>query len=241
MNSDTSTVTRIAFRDMHATRLIASTIGVIFGFSGINHGVFESLQGNATTNGPFIYAIGEAQRFWPLGTEDAFTLLPTFRMAGALSILVGLAIIVWSIWFLPTRYGRTVFLGLFIVLFLVGGGIGQVAFFIPAWAFATRMDKPLTWWKKLLPRAWWPFLSRLWLVLLVLSTVSILIGLEIAIFGYVPWTTNPEAVQNAGLIFVLASALMNIIAFIAGFGHDLLCIQRGSPVRQSISWRLRRM
>jgi hypothetical protein len=218
---------RSPFQNLNATRLIATTIGVIFGFSGINHGIFEFLQGDTPTNGPFIFAIGEAQRFWPLATEGAFTLAPTFRIAGALSILVGLAIIVWSIGFLPRRHGRTVFLGLFILLFLVGGGIGQVAFFVPAWAFATRMDKPLIWWKKVLPRPWWPFLSRLWIILLVLSTISILIGLEIAIFGYVPWTTVPDAVQNAGLTFVFASALMNIIAFIAGFGHDLLRMEQG--------------
>ena len=211
-----------SFQDVNATRAIATTLGVIFGFSGVNHGIFEFLQGNALTNGPFIHAIGEAQRFWPLGTEDAFTLAPTFRIAGALSILVGVAIVIWSVWFLPTRQGRRVFLGLFILLFLVGGGIGQVVFFVPAWAFATRIDKPLTWWKRVLPRAWWPFLSRLWVILLVLSTISILVGLEIAIFGYVPWTAVPDSVQNTGLAFVFASAVLNIMAFIAGFGHDLL-------------------
>jgi hypothetical protein len=227
MQKQESAPNGLSFLDVHATRVIATTIGVIFGLSGINHGIFEFLQGDVPTNGSFIFAIGEAQRFWPLGTEDAFTLAPTFRMAGALSILVGLAIIAWSIWFLPARHGQTVFLGLFILLFLVGGGIGQVAFFIPAWAFATRMDKPLLWWKKVLPRAWWPFLSRLWIILLVLSTLSILIGLEIAIFGYVPWTTVPDAVQNAGLAFVFASALLSIAAFIAGFGHELLRMERG--------------
>ena len=92
-----------SFQDVNATRLIATMIGVIFGFSGINHGIFEFVQGNVPTNGPLIHAIGEAQRFWPLGTEDAFTLAPTFRIAGALSILVGVAIVIWSVWFLPTR------------------------------------------------------------------------------------------------------------------------------------------
>ena len=82
----------------------------------------------------------------------------------------------------------------------------------------------------MLRRIWWPFLSRLWIILLVLSTISVLIGLEIAIFGHVPWTTNPEAVQNAGLTLVLASALLNIVAFVAGFGHDLLRMERGRTV-----------
>jgi hypothetical protein len=134
--------------NVNATRVIATTVGVFFGlFSGVNHGLFEVLQGNAPTDGLVINAIGEAQRFWLEGTEPAFTIIPNFMLTGIASMIVGLAIIIWSIWFLPGKHGRTIFLGLFILSFLVGGGIGQVAFFIPAWAFATRMDKPLTWWK----------------------------------------------------------------------------------------------
>ncbi|MEJ2352435.1 MAG: hypothetical protein P8Y03_21840 [Anaerolineales bacterium] len=210
-----------SFQDLNATRVIATTIGVILGLSGINHGFFEFLQGDTPTNGLVIQAIGEAQRFWELGTEEAFTILPNFLVSGILSMLVGLTIVIWSLWFIQTKHGRTVFLGLFILLFLVGGGIGQIALFIPAWAFATRMDKPLTWWKKVLPRSLWPFLSKLWVITLVLSTIAILTGLEIAIFGYFPGMTNPETIQSTAMIFVLASALLNIITFIAGFGHEL--------------------
>jgi hypothetical protein len=41
----------------------------------INHGLFEILQGNNSTNGFFIEAIGDANRFWVHGTEAAFTIL----------------------------------------------------------------------------------------------------------------------------------------------------------------------
>lgn len=210
-----------SFYTLNATHVTATTIGVIFGFSGINHGFFEFLQGNKNTEGLVIQAIGEAQRFWALGTEEAFTIIPNFMISGLLSMLVGLAIIIWSLWFLPTKYGRTVFLLLFILLFLVGGGIGQIAFFIPAWAFATRIDKPLTWWKKVLPESSWPILSKLWTVILVLASIAILIGLEIAIFGFVPGMSNPEQIQNTALLLVLCSALLYVISFIAGFGHEL--------------------
>jgi hypothetical protein len=212
---------------MSATRVIATTIGVIFGFSGINHGFFEFLQGNTPTGGLVIQAIGEAHRFWPLGTEEAFTILPNFRMAGILSMLTGLAIMLWSLMFLHTRHGRSVFLGLFILLFLVGGGIGQVAFFIPAWAFATRMDKPLSWWKKVLPRRTWPFLSRIWAAVLALSTLFILVGLEMAVFGYFPDMTDPQVIQNTSMLFVLISAVLNVAAFIAGFAHELKSKEQG--------------
>jgi hypothetical protein len=204
-----------------ATRVIATTIGVIFGIAGFNHGFFEFLQGNTPTNGLVIQAIGEAQRFWPLGTEEAFTILPNFLISGLLSMALGLTIVIWSLWFIQTKHGRTVFLVLFILLFLVGGGIGQIAFFIPAWAFATRMNKPLTWWGKVLPPSTWPFLSKLWIITLVLSSLVMLTALEIAIFGYVPGMTDPERIQNTSLTLVLISAILNVITFIAGFGHDL--------------------
>lgn len=212
---------RSPFSRVNATRVIATTIGVIFGIGGIDHGFFEFLQGDKPINGFFIHAVGEAQRFWALGTEDAFTVIPNFRITGVLAMTMGLLIVIWSLWFIQSTHGRTVFLILFILLFLVGGGIGQIAFFIPAWAFATRMNKPLIWWKKILPHSIWPFLSRLWIVTLILATIAILIGLEMAIFGLFPGVTNSEDVQNLALLFVLSSAILNVISFIAGFGHEL--------------------
>jgi hypothetical protein len=210
------------FHNLNATRITASTVGVIFGFGGFNHGFFEFLQGNKPTGGLVIQAIGEAHRFWELGTEEAFTILPTFLLSGILSMLVGIAIMIWSIWFLPRKHGVTVFLGLFILLFLVGGGIGQIIFFIPAWAFATRMNKPLTWWRKILPRSSWELLSKVWIVSLISASVLILIALEMAVFGYFPGLTHPEQIQNTMAIFVLISAILYIFTFIAGFGHELL-------------------
>ena len=213
---------RLSFHNLNATRIITTTIGVFFGlFSGVNHGFFEFLQGNKPTDGLIIHAIGEAQKFWPLGSEDAFTLIPNFMITGIASMVVGVAVIIWSIWFLPTRHGRTVFLGLFILSFLVGGGIGQAFFFVPAWAFATRMGKPLTWWRKVLPRSTWPFLSRLWIVTLVLAAIVMLIGLEMAIFGFFPGLTDPVSIQNTALLFVFSAAILCVVSFIAGFGHEL--------------------
>ena len=211
-----------SFDNLNATRVIATTIGVFCGlFSGINHGIFEILQGNTPTNGLVVNAIGEAQRFWIEGTEPAFTIMPNFMLTGILSVIVGLALIVWSIWFLPTRHGRSVYLGLFSLSFLVGGGMGQVFLLLPAWTFATCMGKPLTWWRKVLSRSIWPFLSRLWIVTLVLATAFIFITLEIGIFGFFPGLTDPQAIQDTSMIFLFSSVILYIVSFIAGFGHEL--------------------
>ncbi len=221
MNQGITIQEKATIYNLNATRLIATTVGVIFGFAGFNHGFFEFLQGNKPTDGLVIHAIGEAQRFWVQGTEDAFTIVPNFLVSGLISMIVGLTIVVWSIWFLPRKQGTTVFLLLFILLFLVGGGIGQIVFFVPAWAFATRMNKPLTGWKKILPRRSWPFLCKLWPVTLILASAAVLFGLEIAIFGIVPGMTNPDAINNTAMSLVAASAVLYIASFIAGFGHEL--------------------
>lgn len=222
MTAVASHESRVSFQDWNATRVIATTVGVIFGLAGFNHGFFEFLQGNTPTSGLIIQAIGEGQRFWPLGTEEAFTLIPNFLISGLLSMILGLTIIAWSLWFLPTRRGPTIFLGLFVLLFLVGGGIGQLAFFLPAWAFARQMNAPLTWWRQALPRRTWPFLSRLWIVTLILASLLILCGLEVAIFGYVPGMVDPARIQNTGMLLVFSAAFLYVVSFIAGFGHELM-------------------
>ncbi len=216
---------------VNATRVIATAIGVFVGlFSGVNHGFFELLQGNKPTGGFHIYAIGEAQRFWPLAGEDAITLIPNFAITGVVSMAVGVAIVIWSIRYLPSRHGPAVFLGLFILSFLVGGGIGQVAFFVPAWAFATRIGRPLTWWRKALPRSTWPLLSKLWFVTLVLAGIAMLTGLEMAIFGFFPGLSDPESIQSIALLFVLSAAILCVVSFIAGFGHELRRMELGDRV-----------
>jgi hypothetical protein len=131
MKNHVSTTEQSSFFNWHATRIIVTTIGVIFGFGGIDHGFFEFLQGNTPTNGLIIQAIGEGQRFWVEGTEEAFTIIPNFLISGILSMAIGLAIIIWSLWFIHSPHGRTVFLGLFIILFLVGGGINWHFLFRP--------------------------------------------------------------------------------------------------------------
>ena len=81
---------------------------------------------------------------------------------------------------------------LFILLFLVGGGIGQVIFFTLTWAVATRINKPLTWWRRVLPEAFRKMIAKLWPTSLVVGSALVLIALEIAISGYVPGMSDQD-------------------------------------------------
>lgn len=204
------------------TKITASVIGVLLGISGIvNHGVFEILQGNQTTNGFFIEAIGEAHRFWIHGTEAAFTIVHNFLLTGICVVIVGLALIFWSLKYMHVRRGATVFLVLLILLTLVGGGIGYIILFVPTWAFATQINKSLDWWEKRLPIRLRKSLSALWIYGLVATLVSWLILMELGIFGYFPGQNNPDTVLNIVFVFLFSSVILACITFICAYAGDI--------------------
>jgi len=105
------------------TKTITSILGIMLAIAGLDHGFFETLQGNTATNGLIIQAIGDAQQMWVHGTEEAFTIVPNFLITGPLAIAVSIAIMIWSVRFMDTKHGSTVFMLLFALLFLVGGGV----------------------------------------------------------------------------------------------------------------------
>ncbi|MDN3689040.1 hypothetical protein [Cyclobacterium jeungdonense] len=206
----------------HKTRLSATVIAILLGMSGFfNHGLFEVLQGNKATNGFYIEAIGETHRFWLYGTEGAFTLIPNFLITGIFTMLVSCAIIIWAIKFIQTKHGATIFLLLMILLTLVGGGLGHIVLFLPTWAYATMINKPLDWWEIKLSESVRKVLARMWMPMLVLTSLSWLIVMELGIFGLVPNQTNPEIILNITFGFVLLTVLLANLTFISGFARDI--------------------
>jgi len=204
-----------------ATRIIVSTIGVILGIAGLDHGIFEILQGNTPTSGLIIQAIGPDQKLW--GTEEAFTIIPNFLLTGIAAVIVSLAIIVWSVRFVHTKHGARVFGLLFILLFLVGGGIAAQIMFAPVtWAAATRINKPLDWWRKILPEGVRRGLAKIWPVTLTLGSISFLIGLFIAITGFVPGESDSDRILAICWSFIFLGGLgMFLLTFVSGFAHDI--------------------
>jgi hypothetical protein len=207
-------------RTNEATAIITSTIAVLLAVSSFEHGLFESLQGFRRTDGFIIQAIGESIRWWKGGTEEAFTIIPNYLISGMVAMALSLVAMFWSIKYMRTRGGARVFILLFLALTLVGGGIGHIPFFVLTWAFATRIDKPLTWWTK--RKAIRPDKSppKTWLIALPLFCVSWLIALEIAIFGYFPGESDPDRLLYICWSFLLAAMLLIVVAFVLGLLFD---------------------
>jgi len=202
--------------------ITASAIGILLGLAGVlNHGIFEILQGNNPTGGYYIEAIGENHRFWLHGTEGAFTLIHNYLITGIAAILVGFAIVLWSIKYLHSKHGSTVFLALFILLTLVGGGIGHIILFIPTWIFATRINKPLDWWERKFPVKWRKRLSAMWIYMLMKTLIAWLIVMELGIFGYFPGLSNPEIILNVVFIFLFATVILACLTFVCAIARDI--------------------
>ncbi len=205
---------------INATRTIVSTLGVLFAISGIDHGLFETLQGNTPTPGLFIRSIGPQQQMWPYGTEDAFTLIPNFLASGMAAIAISLVIVVWSVWFVDRKHGSAIFLLLFVLLFLSGGGVAQVVFFTLAWAVSLRIHEPPKWPSRLLPESSRAGFGKMWLGCLVLFALPALAALEIAIAGYVPGVENPELRLHICWGLLVIGLCFLLVGIAAGFVHD---------------------
>ena len=187
----------------------------------MSHGFFEILQGNISTGSLFISAIGEAQRMWPHGNEYAFTLIPNFLITGIAAMLVGLAIVVWSLCFVHKKNGPTILLSLFVLLLLLGGGVAQLLFFPWIWLVSTRINKPLIWWRKVLPGKVQMLLGKVWLWCLMISSALLVFVLEIGVTGFVPAVNDPETVLSVMLICLVIEAAALPLTFISGFAHDI--------------------
>lgn len=221
-----------------ATGITAAAFGIIFGISGMVHGFFETLQGNVPTGGLFINAIGESNKMWLYGDEPAFTVIPNFLITGIVAIISGFSIIVWSLFYLRRKTGPLIFTLLFILLFLTGGGVAQILFFIIACAFATRINKPLKWWKKALPAALRIIIARFWLTFLIAFSILMMFSLEIANFGFVPGISNPDSISSVMMTSVLSGLAFLIPAFISGFAYDISKQDSGRVPPASLSQKL---
>ncbi|MCG2784271.1 MAG: hypothetical protein L6461_04120 [Anaerolineae bacterium] len=205
------------------TKTIVSIIGIILAIAGLDHGIFEILQGNAPTEGLIIQAIGPNHQMWQYGTEEAFTLLPTYLLTGLVAVSLSLALIIWSVGFVHKKHGATVLGLLFIGLFLFGGGIAAQVMLAPfVWAAARHINRPLDWWRKILPEGIRPGLAKLWPLTLALGSIFFLIGLFIAITGYVPGVTDDESILTVCWAFVFGGGWgMYLLTYVAGFAADI--------------------
>ncbi len=201
---------KIPWQNINATRLFALIQGIFIGLSGMIHGISEVFQGNKPTGGLLLESIG------------AFTIIPNYLMTGIAAIVVGLAVLFWTIAFIHKKNGPTIFLLLSILLFLAGGGIAQVLLFLITWAVSTRIDKPLSWWRKSLSENLRIRLANIWPAILMTGYGFVAVGVGIWLI-----LTPPGAAYKDPLAlyvcwaFLIIGVLILVCSIVAGFAHEI--------------------
>ncbi len=204
-----------------ATRNYASTLGILVGLAGVEHGILEVLQGNVRPDGIMVDAIGPDQRLWELATETVLTIIPSMLFSGILSIILGILVTIWAFAYIDKKVGSVVFLFLSVALFLVGGGFAPIFLTILAFIAATRIHKPLRFWRLHAPAALRNLFAIFWPWALVISVVSFVIAVEIAIFGEpLVGFVGSETAYAIQFFLGLAMLILAILALPAANAHD---------------------
>jgi hypothetical protein len=205
-----------------ATRVVASALGIFVGLAGIDHGIFEILQGNLATNSVMIAAIGSAQRFWQYGDEPALTIIPNFLATGILAVIFGILLSIWSIKFIGEKYGAGILFLLGVTLFLFGGGFAPIFMTLIASLTATRINMPLRFWRAALPSFIRSFLGKIWLGTLIAFTLIFIVSVSIAIFGW-PLTSFYDADTTLNILNLLSYIMLGfmLLSPITGFARDI--------------------
>ena len=153
-----------------ATRIVAMVLGILAGIAGLEHGFFETLQGNTRPAGLMFASWGpqvcDPARVWH-ACEPAMSLLPNFLITGIITLVLSLAILVWSVFFIQRKHGGLVLLLLSIVQLLLGGGFFPPLIGLVGSAAGMAIRKPISKTPSKLTR----FIARLWPWPLVLLTV----------------------------------------------------------------------
>jgi hypothetical protein len=154
--------------------------------------------------------------------EPALTIVPNFLVTGILAVVVGLLTAIWSLAFIDRKYGAWGLFFLCIVLLLVGGGSPPLIAGTVGCLVASRIGKPLTWWRTHLSDRVRGVLVRLWPWSLIAYVVTALAGVEMAVFGYpLAWFLSLDvmtivlyAIGNISLVFLA-------VAVPSGFAYDI--------------------
>ena len=192
-----------------ASRTLVLILGTLGGVAGALHGLSEIQKGNVSTEGHLLSSVG------------AFTLVTNYLATGVAAVILGTAGVVWTVGFVHLRHGPLVFLGLFLALFCVGGGIAQAPFILLGWGVATRINKPVTWFDRPPLASWRTALSTTWLPLLVSSLAPLVAGMGIWMILLPPGVEHgASAAQYLCWSLVAISALLLPCAALAGLARD---------------------
>jgi hypothetical protein len=200
-----------------ATRIVASTFGVVVGLAGLEHGIGEILQGNVAPAGLMFESWPHSALLRIMAGEPAMSVFPSLLLSGILTVLLSLAMIVWSAAFLGRRHAGFVLMLLSVLLLLTGGGIAPPLMGLMVGGAATRIRNPLTRWRASQRRTQPPLLGRLWRYLLIVSVLGYL-----ALLPGLPLMSQFIQIEDPAIVVYLALFSLStlVLALLASLVWD---------------------
>ncbi len=196
----------------------AAVYGIYAGVLGVEHGFFETLQGNTAPAHLRIFAVSWELPF-PFGHEPAMTLIPNYMATGIAAILCGLAICVWSSRFIRGQRGEVVLASLSVVLLLAGGGFGPISLLVVACIAASRIGMPLK--TRLSRNLFGPphVLARAWPWLLVASLLWVPLEFAVGQFFHLQ-NDHRQSFSNLNLLLSYPMLCLFVLSLIAAMDRD---------------------
>lgn len=200
-----------------ATRVVASMFGVFTGIFGAAHGYFETLQGNIAPNELMINAIGlPCQRDAVAhACLPAMTIIPSFLVAGFLTIIFSLIALVWAAIFIQRKNGSLVLILMSILMLLVGGGFIPPFLGIFAAVIGTRINAPLIFLQTRISGGALKFLAKFWpwiiIVFVVWTPGQILLG----------YLFNQTMINLGCILLFFSYLVLPIFTVLIGFAYDI--------------------
>jgi hypothetical protein len=204
----------------HSTAAVleAAAFGILAGLGAMTHGIGEVLQGSVAPDGLIINSWTQGPIAANLGGEPAMTIVPNLSVTGIVTILLSIAMVVWSIAFVRRRKGGLILLLLSVAVLLTGGGFAPPVIGILAGAAGTGAGGRYSWWRAHLSPGVRAFLARLWpwLFGLCLGTgVFLAVGSVFLVYAF--GLNNPDLFSNS---FLLAVVLL-LLTIVTGVAYDI--------------------
>lgn len=144
------------------------------------------------------------------------SIIPNLLLTGILSVILGLLILVWSIFFTQRKHGGLDLMLLSVALLLFGGGIFPPLIGLIAGATGTRINKPLP---GQTPGRFLRLVAKLWPWPLVVFMVWVLGQFVVGYF----FNDFLISVMGFGLLLILLTLPLSVYT---AYAHDLVASAR---------------
>jgi hypothetical protein len=204
--------------NISAARMYASLFGVLAGLGGLTHGPGEILQGNVAPDGIVINSWTVGPIAAHMGGDPGMTIIPNFLITGILTIIVSLAVIVWSAAFVQRKRGGLILILLSIAMLLVGGGFAPPIIGVLAGVAGLGIKASFTWWRTHLSVSVRRLLATLWpWVFGVCAIVGLFLVIGHVILVGFFWMTNSTVFVYSFFFIVLSFPLI----LFTGVAYDI--------------------